>query len=182
MSESLRQYAHVFIGLVAFWLVALLGRVEASYLFFAGGLFALVVLHLHYSGTGVGRLSVCFEHLKRQGQEADLGFYWYLSGLCLLATFLYRQERLLVALVALGLGDALSTLVGRHGRHKIFYNRNKTLEGSFAMLVSCAPAIYLYGPWGAIYALAVTAVESLPIKVNDNLTICAASAVIFNLF
>ena len=75
------------------------------------------------------------------------------------------------AIMILALGDSFATLVGRRfGRHKIFYSREKSVEGSIGgfvpaflgALIFVSPQVALVG------ALAGMAVESLPAKIDDN--------------
>jgi glycerol-3-phosphate acyltransferase PlsY len=100
-----------------------------------------------------------------------------------LAVFLLFDKYVAIAsLLFLSIGDLMATVIGeKFGKRIVF---NKSLEGSFACLVSClvigivmtraGPAVVL--PVAIVGAVSATIVELLPIPVDDNLTIPLFSA------
>jgi len=121
-----------------------------------------------------------FGELIREHERMSLLGSSYLLLAALLAVELFPQP---VAAAALGytvLGDAMGALVGRAwGRHRVF---NKSVEGGFGCLAAClAWAACMAGsgavPWGVALAgaLVATAVEILPIPLDDNLGITLAA-------
>ena len=92
-------------------------------------------------------------------------------------------------IMVLALGDSMSTLAGRKlGRRRLFYNREKSLEGSLAGVAYAFLGVLLYLSFfchlpsaeAATLAFAASAagmlVESLPLRVDDNLLIPLASS------
>lgn len=78
------------------------------------------------------------------------------------------------AIAILALGDSFSTLVGRRiGSHKLAYNRMKSIEGSIAGVITAllGASIIVPLPMALFGALIGMLVESLPLKIDDNLTI-----------
>lgn len=85
-----------------------------------------------------------------------------------------------IAIVVLVIGDSIATIVGIHyGKHKLPYNRRKSLEGSLSGLVaSFLACMVLANPLTAFLAASIgIIVESLPIPVNDNISIPVSVAV-----
>ena len=70
-------------------------------------------------------------------------FYFLLSSLiCLI--FLGKEITVIV-IITLSVGDALSALIGKKfGKHKIFWSKKKSIEGSVAFFVSTFIAIYVF--------------------------------------
>ncbi len=108
-------------------------------------------------------------------------FVFFLAALLCLSFF--GKEITILATLTLAIGDAFSTLVGIHiGRSKIIYNKQKSLEGSIAFVISVIlvmvvavyfiPALQILPIWQIILVCAVggAAIESAP-AMNDNLSI-----------
>jgi uncharacterized protein (TIGR00297 family) len=109
---------------------------------------------------------------------------------------LFPDEMYIVAAVwaNLSVGDAVSNLVGRNfGRARLPWNREKTWLGLFGALVSSSMVAFLLILWtgfptaqrhpvilALIYAVSCASVcsftETLPLPIDDNLTICLAGA------
>ncbi len=98
----------------------------------------------------------------------------------------------------LAVGDGMATLAGRHlGGPRIPWNRQKSVAGSLALTLCggtagaflcwwCRPAVipppYLWFSIGVplVAALVSAAVETIPIRLNDNLSVpCSAAAVMW---
>ena len=75
------------------------------------------------------------------------------------------------------IGDGLAAFVGRSGKHKLPWNKAKTLEGFLAFSLGGAGAAYFFlGPVPALfYVVALGLVETLPLDVDDNVLIPVAS-------
>lgn len=107
--------------------------------------------------------------------------YFFLSAVICLV-FLGR-EITVVAIITLAVGDSLSAIVGkRFGKHKIFWSKKKSVEGSSAFFVSVFIAIYIFLHFFPSYvvfnplvlalvaALSGTLIETEPTLI-DNLSI-----------
>ncbi len=101
----------------------------------------------------------------------------------LIALVLFGTTPALMGIIAIAIGDSLSTLVGlKFGNHKLLYNDNKSLEGSIAFILATfafASIFLIYFSelafidfWmiAAITAIIGSLIESLPL-VNDNITV-----------
>ncbi|MFX1466412.1 MAG: hypothetical protein ACFFA5_08065 [Promethearchaeota archaeon] len=88
-----------------------------------------------------------------------------------------------VAVTVLVFGDSISTIVGlKLGRHHIPYNRNKSLEGSISgfIVASIMSSLFISPFLAIIAALSGMIIESLPIPVNDNISIPLSIGIILS--
>ena len=84
-----------------------------------------------------------------------------------------------IAILVLAVCDSVTTLAGIHyGKHKIFWNKKKSIEGSVSGFFSSIVACYIFSLFVQIpltfilvAPLIGTVAESLPIPINDNIII-----------
>lgn len=146
--------------------------------------------------------------LNRSGvrpEEAARGYspgklYYALSVLALILLFHDRMHVVAGAWAALALGDSASNLAGRAwGVRRLPWCENKTWIGTAAFFLITWPGMITLVFWtaagkgiflpGNLYvaaacglaALAAALVESLPLAVNDNLTVPASAAAVLAL-
>ena len=83
----------------------------------------------------------------------------------------------------LALGDGLATYVGKCcGNHKLPWNRNKTVEGSIGFVAGSACALLVLPVPATIFAVVLaTVVESLPIRLDDNITLPVVTSLLYYL-
>lgn len=96
-----------------------------------------------------------------------------------LVLFSFNIAIVAASIAVLALGDSFSTLTGKRlGKHKIPYNSEKSLEGSFYGFIAAFAGAAALVPWPIALAgaLAGMLVESLPLSIDDNLTIPLAAA------
>jgi uncharacterized protein (TIGR00297 family) len=184
-SEETRQVVHIAMGgfalvlrFVPWWQAALL----------AGAALAFNLLVLPRVGAQLYRPS---DHTRR----FPAGILLYpIAVLLLVLLFPYRLDIAAAAWGILAVGDGMATIVGRRvdGR-RIPWNREKTVAGSVALFLFgglagallawwCRPAVtppaYLWFSLAApfVASLAAAFVETVPIRLDDNLSVPAASA------
>ncbi len=120
--------------------------------------------------------------IGRKGEEIVMPAFYYFFG-CLMSYILFGKYALIFGIIALGAGDAAATLAGRQfGKHKIFWNTNKSWEGFFAFILATffacllflelVPSYALITPWKLAGLAAITGalVETIPI-LEDNATV-----------
>lgn len=103
---------------------------------------------------------------------ASGALFFFIGSLFSLLLFSSNIDVVCASILILALGDSVSTLIGKNfGRSKIFYSPAKSWEGSIGgfALAFLGAATQITLPIAFIGALAGMLVESLPIKVNDNL-------------
>lgn len=181
-------------GLVATPIVLYTGAVYASVIAASAVLFIVCVEILHrYWGLQVPFWSQQLQSTRREHET----FSWASIGFLLTLLVLLWLTPIPVALAAsamLAFGDGFSALVGRAiGRHKIWYNRHKSWEGSFAGLVAGLVGALLLIRWfglenNAAYptnavllvclvgSLSAMFGESLP-RIQDNIVVPVFAAV-----
>lgn len=99
-------------------------------------------------------------------------FTFYFSSS--LVMFFFSKEIAILAIAVLAVQDSIATLIGSNfGKHKIFFNKEKTFEGSISgFLAAFLVCLLLTNPLQAFIASFIgTIIETLPIRIDDNLTI-----------
>jgi uncharacterized protein (TIGR00297 family) len=185
-SETRRQIIHV--AMVAF---ALLLRVltwwQAALCAVAALAFNALVLP-RLAGTSLSRPVD-----KARGYV--LGILLYpLAVLVLILAFPARPDIAAAAWGILACGDGAATLIGRAwGRHALPWHPGKSVEGTAAFVMAAAPAGVLLAWWTApavtppptlwfvvgapvVAALCAALAETLPIELDDNITVPAVAA------
>jgi dolichol kinase len=91
------------------------------------------------------------------------------------------SDAAIAAILIFGLGDSISTYVdSKYGRYKLPWNDKKSAEGSLGFLAGgMISLLILPQPAAVLATVMAAAIESLPIKLNDNLTVPIASSLIF---
>jgi len=174
--ELLRKLFH-FLSLLYLGAYLLLGRDKALIALGAWIVLEAAIEALRLNQPAVnGFLMRVFGGIHRESEASKVsGVLWTSLGAWLtIAFFGARPAVVSAALFCLAFGDTAAALVGRSlGRVQIgLFGRKKTLEGSLACLAACALAGWVCGFRGPalwLAAFAATAVELLPVPLDDNL-------------
>lgn len=114
-----------------------------------------------------------FKEYERPNTLPFKGAIEFLLG-CFLAALLFEPFIAIAAIAVLSISDAMSTLIGSFfGKHKIYFNKSKSLEGSVAFFLTTIFILtfFLTDPIKIlIIAIFATFAELIP-KIDDNLTI-----------
>jgi uncharacterized protein (TIGR00297 family) len=186
-SELARKIVHIAMGVLAALLRYLVWW-QAAILAGAAVAFNLVILPRF--GTTLYRSS---ERARRF--SSGIAFY-PIAVLLLILVFPYRLDIAAAAWGILAFGDGMATIVGTWlGGPRIPWNREKTIAGTVALFVFgglagaalawwCRPIVtppaYMWFSIGAPFAAALVAacVETIPVRLNDNLSVPAAAGAI----
>jgi uncharacterized protein (TIGR00297 family) len=185
-SETTRQWVHIGFGAAAL-LLPFLHWYQAVILAASAILFNIRVLR-----------AVAGERLHRPvelAQTIPLGLVLYPTSILRLLRMLpSRFDIVAAAWGILAAGDGAATLVGhRYGRSRWSWNRGKSVAGSAAFLIAgglagsflcwwCRPVVipppFLWFSIGAplVAALVAAAVETVPIRLDDNLSVTLSAA------
>ncbi|MFL6279784.1 MAG: DUF92 domain-containing protein [Vicinamibacterales bacterium] len=184
-SEESRQIVHVSMGSLAL-LLRYLSSWQAVVL--AGG---AVAFNLYALPRLAGRLYRPGEVRRRLRSGIVL---YPLAVLLLIVLFPDRRDIIAAAWGVLAFGDGMATLVGRRSSGpRIPWNREKSVAGSVAF-IACGgtaasflcwwcrlavipppyPWFTLWMPWAA--AIIAAAVETIPIKLDDNMSVPAVAS------
>jgi uncharacterized protein (TIGR00297 family) len=185
-SEIPRKFVHVGVGLLAL-LLAWLTWWQAALLAIGAVILNAVVLPRVAPG------------LFRAGDldsPADSGILLYpVSVLGLILCFPHRLEIVAAAWAILAAGDGFATIVGAHVNTRALpWNRSKSVGGLVAFILFGAAAGVFLAWWTAadlprvatwwiltapvVAAIVSAFVETAPIRLNDNLTVPAVSAIV----
>jgi phytol kinase len=167
---------------------------EARYL--AALVPGLITIQFILVGFGIIKDEAAVQAMSRSGNPREIlrGPLYY-GILFVLLTILFWTDNPIgiIALMILSGGDGLADILGRRfGKHRLFWNKDKSWIGSLGMftggwLFSLAISLYFVAfsifppPFSAyilpitIIALVCTLIESLPIHDLDNITITAAA-------
>ena len=128
---------------------------------------------------------------RRQEKEPMLATFYYLLS-TLLALIFFGMPYAIFGMFAIAIGDCAATLVGKKfGKHKIFWNKDKSIEGWIGFFAATAFSIFIFLQFFPMFAvfdplgIAIVAgiigalIETIP-TLNDNTTIpLGVSAIIW---
>lgn len=175
-NETLRKTLHIAFGFCAFALKWLPWWAAA-------GVAAAAVL-----GNWLLLHRIVGRSVARDARGYDAGIIIYpLSVLALILFFHDRLHYAAIGWVMLAFGDGVATLAGKSGLRMapLPWNRDKSWGGLFAFVLAAAAGgisvAYWMGwphPWKVLIVAVVAAVaESLPLRIDDNITVPVASAI-----
>lgn len=175
--EAKRQYTHILLFLFAFTL-KYLDRFQAILLVLGLLLFTILILP---------KLSVK-KHFYRPTEDTfSRGAIFYFLTILVL-TLIFPLHIVAASWAVLALGDGMATLVGRNFKTaELPWNRRKSFYGSLAFVVSATIGSYLLLLWMGVSAsglisislktaIVAAIVETLPIKIDDNVSVAVVSA------
>ncbi len=180
--EYARQAVHATLGLV---LAAALWQFGIEPLLFPLLLIVLVgtlIIHAKVIGIRVPIIDQLLAWYERDGVLPGEGSFYFGIGVLFTVGLLRHSAAAATAVIlVLSLGDALATIVGtRFGRHRLAWNRDKSLEGSIGFAIGGLPALLVCpAPVTLVVIFVATALESLPLQLDDNGTIPIVSSILF---
>lgn len=172
MKENQRQSIHMGVSIIVLALLIGLGKTETTLILLTSLIVGSLVINLKILKKKVPLVDDVVGIFERDNTRfVGYGSAWLIVGFLLAITFLENMEQTMSIIWILGVGDGLSTIVGINGKHKLPYNKKKTIEGSLALFISSVLTYFLIGPVAILLAIATTIVESLPIPLDDNAAI-----------
>ena len=177
--EDKRQVFHICIGLAAVAFLLFFGREITIAAVFCTLIFGTVLMNARLLGIVLPFISWFEENFERKNAPINgWGSACYATGALFALTFLTNVEQIAATVLILGLGDGLSTIVGRRGKMKLVHNKKKTLEGTVAFALASLTAYYFVGVAAVPISIIAALVESSP-YFDDNLLIPVACTVFF---
>ncbi len=169
--ETGRQLFHLIVGLAALGMLLYFGRGFTTAAVFCVLIVGMLLMNLRIRGLDIPLVTWFEKNFERNDVRLPgWGSACYAAGNLMLLTFLTDTHAIAACMIVLALGDSISTMIGRHGKVKIPYNKSKTLEGSLAFFIASLSAYLFIGPPAILLAAVAAAVESIP-GLEDNLTI-----------
>jgi dolichol kinase len=182
--ERSRQAIHVSMGLMLCSMIWFLGIETTLYFVLFGTCIGILIIHLTLIGINLPGIDKLLDRFERKGVMPGEGSMYYALGV-LFALGLLRNNpaQAISVILILGLGDGLATYFGKcHGNHKLPWNRNKTVEGLVGFGVGSASALLVLPVPATIFVVvSATIVESLPIKLDDNITLPVVTSLLYYL-
>ncbi len=177
--EIRRDFVHLSGGVLLFVIFLLLSYPIDGYIVqyvFIFGLLAVFYAELWKNS----RFSMALYSIEKHKDYVGYGAIWLGIG-TLIAYIFMDKSFFLLALLAIYFADPVATFAGNYWRSsKLPHNRRKSIAGSFAyFLVVAIPGYALVGPLAMPFALLGAAVESLPIRLDDNFSVSVALAFLF---
>lgn len=182
-TETKRKVLHIVSGGIFLAFLMLFGRNKLAAFLLAillGGLLVINLLLMGWKLPFTGWFIRNFERPK--ARFPGYATAWYVAGLLIAATLLHNEGEIAAVLCSLAFGDGISAIFGERGKRKLFYNREKTLDGVAAFFVATLPAALFVGWIGVPFALAAAVFESLPLGIDDNFSVPLFGAVFFSVF
>ncbi len=169
--ETARQLFHMTVGLIALAGLLAFGKGFMTAAVFFTIILGTILINARMRGLKIPLVQWFEERFERESAPVPgWGSACYAAGALLAITFLPEAAQIAAAIFILGIGDGVSTIIGRRGRMRLPYNKDKTVEGSLAFFVACLPAYAFIGPAVVPLALIAAIAESLP-GIEDNLLI-----------
>jgi dolichol kinase len=181
--ELKRKLLHLSFGLILISVLFYSGRKNLIILLSLMLLLGSIMIMWRLQGRQIPVVAWFEETFERENVRfPGYGAFWYVVGTLLAALFLGNPDEIAAVILALAAGDSAATIFGVRARHTLPYNSCKTIEGSIAFFVFTLTAFLLVGWMGVALAALTAVVESLPMPVDDNLTIPVAAALFFMIF
>lgn len=180
MRERSRKIIHIIIGIIFLLILQFSGRHNLEIILFSSILAGLMAMHLVIRSHRLPFVSWFIDNFEREGVRAPgFGSAWYALGILMASVAIADPSMLAAAICVLAFGDSFSTIFGQGGKWRIPYNPHKTLEGSAAFFIGSLSAYLFIGPAAIPLAIICAIVESLPLPLDDNITIPAAAILFF---
>lgn len=185
--EIIRQALHILIGLFIILILFIStrlwmnnGPIYIEFLIFVGLQILLLMINDFLLNKEKSIFNFLFTTFERKQFIPGYGAFWYGMGILFCFIFLTDYKEITVTIIALSIGDAYSTIVGRKGKIVNPLNKNKTIEGTLAFfVVTCLFSYPFIGPLAILFSLFTAICEALPLKVDDNFLIPLASVIFF---
>jgi dolichol kinase len=180
--ERARKAAHIISNLSACLLILILGIQTTSYFVLLGTCIGILLMHLTIIGIKIPGIEEWLRNVGREGEIPGEGALYNALGILFALSLLRNDSAAAISVILiLALGDGFATYVGTsYGRHKLPWNKNKTFEGTIGFAAGASCALFAMPIPETIFVVVLaTIIESLPLKVNDNLTLPVVSSLLY---
>jgi len=182
IDERARKAVHIISNLSACLLIWVLGIQTTSYFVLLGTCVGILLMHLKIIGLKIPGIDNWLRNVGREGEIPGEGSLYNALGILFVLSLLRNEIAAAISVIfVLALGDGLATYIGtRYGRIKLPWNRNKTFEGmiGFAAGAICS-LLVMPVPATILVVMAATIIESLPLRVNDNIVLPVVSSLVY---
>jgi dolichol kinase len=185
MLELRRRLIHISFGIFLILLLSVWGESGYEYIegmLLAAFLFGLWVMDQKLKKRKLPVVDYMLEIFERPHALPLYGAFWYGMGVLLILSVVRDLDYARAAIAILAVGDGVATLVGRSGNMRIFYNKNKTFEGTAAFFIASSIAAYIFiGAAGIVLSLLCSIAESVDWGADDNFIIPLVCVLFYSL-
>jgi dolichol kinase len=175
MLEVRRRLIHISFGLFFIALLSIWGADGYEYIggmLVAAFLIGLWVIDQKLKRRKLPVVDYMLEMFERPHALPAYGAFWYGMGMLLLLSFVRDVNYVRAGIAILAIGDGVATLAGRSGTRRLFYNQDKTVEGTLAFFIASSLASYIFiGNAGIALSFLCSLAESVDWGVDDNFII-----------
>ena len=182
IDERARKAAHIISNLSACLLIWILGIQTTSYFVLLGTCIGILLMHLKIIGIKIPGIEEWLRNVGREGEIPGEGALYNALGILFALSVLRNDSAAAISVILiLALGDGFATYIGtRYGRHKLPWNRNKTFEGTIGFAAGAIFALFAMPVTATIFVVVLATIsESLPLRVNDNITLPIVSSLLY---
>ncbi len=171
-NEINRKMLHIFSGVIMLIFFLLFGRIAFIILLILMVIAGMMIINMLFVGWKFPFTDWFIRNFERHKIKfPGYSTAWYLTGLLFATSVLHSQSEIAAVMCALVFGDGISAIFGTCGTRKLFYNKNKTLEGVVAFAIATLSSIVFVG-WIAIpFAIIIAIFESFPLGIDDNFSV-----------
>jgi dolichol kinase len=173
--EKRRDLFQIIIGAIALFAFLFVRQYAYAIVFLLAVVgYAASGLLLNYKAAGILR------SMERTGSVFGAGAIYMAVGTMLILGSITSYDYAIVGLIALLICDAVATIVGVHGRRRLPYNKEKTVEGSiayFAVLAVLGFSFISY--YSIVFAAVLALLEGLIPSIDDNIVVPIATIVLY---
>lgn len=182
--ETARKSLHIASNLFACLMIWVLGIEMTAYIVLTAACIGILLMHLALAGTKIPGMEEWIRNVGREGETPGEGALYNALGI-LFAISILRDHQLaaISVILILALGDGLATFSGtRYRRHRLPWNRSKSLEGTIGFALGASFSwLTMPVPETALIVILAAIIESLPLRVNDNIVLPAAVSLMYYL-
>lgn len=179
-TEAERQIMHLLVGLATIAMLFIFSRPFTAGAVFFVLLSGTLLINARIQGVKIPFVEWFVERFERKDiLFPGFGSACYAIGVLIPLVFLTDFNQIASCILVLAVGDGLSTLVGRKGKRKLPYNKEKTLEGALAFFMGALPSVLFIGILGIPLAALAAIVETINFRIDDNLTVPIACTIFF---
>ncbi len=182
IDERARKAVHIISNLSACLLIWLLGIQTTSYFVLLGTCIGILLMHLKIIGLKIPGIDNWLRNVGREGEIPGEGSLYNALGILFVLSLLRDDIAEAISVIfILALGDGLATYIGiRYGKHKLPWNSSKTFEGMVGFAAGAICALFVMPvPATILVVISATIIESLPLKVNDNIVLPVVSSLVY---
>lgn len=180
--EGKRKALHIASNLATCLLIWIFGIRATSIFVLSMTCTEMLLIHLTVSGIKIPGMKEWVENVGREGEIPGKGALYNALGV-LFTLGLLRDHPLaaIAVIIILATGDGLATYIGRnYGRHKLPWNEGKSLEGTIGFAAGAMGALLVIPTAGTVAIVLLSSIiESLPLKVNDNIVLPVAASLMY---